>query len=101
MIEYIVEVTVEPQIVEEWVNWMSKEHIPDVMSTGMFLDYSFLRYVSNMNVNKFNITYRCSCLQTYRNYQLHFAKDMQAKHTALFGEVTLAQRRIQIVTQIE
>lgn len=101
MIEYIVEVTVEPQIVEEWVNWMSMEHIPDVMSTGMFLDYSFLRDASTMNVNKFNITYRCSSLKSFRNYQLHFAKEMQSKHSALYSEVTSAQRRIRIVTPIE
>jgi len=101
MIEYIVEVTVEPHIVEEWVSWMSKEHIPDVMRTGIFFDYTFLRDASSMNVNKFTITYRCSSLKSFRNYQLHFAKEMQLKHTVLFGEVTSAQRRIQIVTAIE
>ena len=38
MIIYNVTVTVQNEIVEEWLNWIRLEHIPEVLSTGLFID---------------------------------------------------------------
>jgi len=99
MIEYIVEVTVQHQSVDVWVDWMSKEHIPDVMSTGIFLRNTFLQKALTKNV--FVITYTCESLKDFRMYQMHSAKEKQLKHSELFGEVTSAKRKLQIVTTLE
>lgn len=99
MIEYIVEVTVEQQYVVDWVDWMLHEHIPDVMSTGLFLKNTFFQHTSLNNV--FVITYQCKCLKIFRDYQSNFAKETQLKHSKLFGKVTTANRRIQIVTNVD
>ena len=41
MIIYNVTVTVQNEIVEEWLNWIRLEHIPEVLSTGLFIDSVF------------------------------------------------------------
>ncbi|MBL8003931.1 MAG: DUF4286 family protein [Candidatus Kapabacteria bacterium] len=99
MIEYIVEVSVQHQSVDEWVNWMSNDHIPDVMSTGIFLINTFLQKALTKNV--FVITYTCESLKDFRKYQMNYAKEKQLKHTKRFGEVTSAQRKLRIVTSID
>lgn len=99
MIEYIVEVTVQLESVDVWVDWMSNEHIPDVMSTGIFFVNTFLQKALTKNV--FVITYTCDSLKDFRKYQMYYAKEKQLKHTKRFGEVTSAQRKLQIVTSIE
>lgn len=99
MIEYIVEVTVQLESVDVWVDWMSNEHIPDVMSTGLFLGNTFLQKALTNNI--FVITYSCKSLKDFRKYQMNSAKEKQLKHTELFGEVTSAKRTIQIVTSLE
>ena len=37
MIIYNITISVEKEIVQEWLDWMQKKHIPQVMSTGCFL----------------------------------------------------------------
>lgn len=38
MILYNVTVSIDPAIAEDWLDWMRKNHIPDVMATGCFLE---------------------------------------------------------------
>jgi hypothetical protein len=38
MILYNVTVSIDPSIHEEWLEWMKAKHIPDVMSTGCFVE---------------------------------------------------------------
>ena len=38
MILYNVTVSIDPEISEDWLNWMRSKHIPDVMATNCFLE---------------------------------------------------------------
>lgn len=38
MILYNVTVSIDPEIHEEWLNWMKEKHVPDVMNTGCFTE---------------------------------------------------------------
>ena len=38
MIIYRVEITIEPGIEAEWLDWMKRVHVPDVLRTGCFSD---------------------------------------------------------------
>ena len=37
MLLYNVTITVDLDVHDDWVQWMRDTHIPDVMSTGMFI----------------------------------------------------------------
>ena len=43
MFIYNVTIKVEHTIHEAWVEWMKARHIPDVMATGCFTHYQFVR----------------------------------------------------------
>ncbi|MEO1653270.1 MAG: DUF4286 family protein, partial [Bacteroidota bacterium] len=47
MVLYNVTLNVEDSIRDEFVPWMKHTHIPAVMATGLFLDYKFLKLISN------------------------------------------------------
>ena len=38
MIIYNVTVNIDEDVHEEWLDWMQRVHIPDVMNSGMFLE---------------------------------------------------------------
>jgi hypothetical protein len=43
MIIYNVTVNIENDVREEWIKWMKEVHIPNVMNTGLFLEYKMAR----------------------------------------------------------
>ena len=46
MILYNVTVNIDPEVHEDWLDWMKKTHIPDVLNTGLFIDNRFLRVLN-------------------------------------------------------
>ena len=51
MIVYNVTINLEPNIHEEWVKWMKEKHLSDVMATGMFTSYRFLKLLKIIHYN--------------------------------------------------
>lgn len=47
MILYNVTMNVEAQIVQDWLCWMKETHIPQVMETGCFTEYKFLKLLND------------------------------------------------------
>ena len=43
MFIYNVTLKIDHSIHEEWVKWMKEEHLPDVMKTGCFEKYQFVK----------------------------------------------------------
>ena len=43
MIIYNVTINIEESISQEWMSWMQKTHIPEVMNTGMFVSAKMTR----------------------------------------------------------
>ena len=43
MIVYNITIKIEPSIEKDWIDWQKKEHIPDVMATGLFTGFKFFR----------------------------------------------------------
>ena len=39
MIIYNVTIKIDNGVADEWVKWMKTEHMPELMSTGLFNDY--------------------------------------------------------------
>ncbi len=43
MFLYNVTVGIDKDVEQEWLQWMKAEHIPDVMKTGMFIEFKMYR----------------------------------------------------------
>ncbi len=80
MILYNLTVKIDHDSHEEWVEWMKSEHIPDVMSTGMFLEYRMCRLLGMDEPDgmTYAIQYFCPDMATYDIYQNRYAAKLQA-----------------------
>ena len=79
MILYNVTVSVDKDTHEEWLHWMKTTHVPDVMSTGMFLSYRFSLMISHEHEDMeiYTIQYLCKDKATLLRYQNDFAPKLQ------------------------
>lgn len=100
MINYNITVNVDADITKDWLDWMKKEHIPDVMSSGAFLNAQIKKVITRVdNGNTFAITYTCDSMKDLHHYQVHFSDDLQRKHIARYGDKAVAFRTIMQVIQ--
>ncbi|MBR9921833.1 MAG: DUF4286 family protein [Bacteroidetes bacterium] len=96
MIIYNVTVKVEPEIREDWQKWMQEIHIPDVMKTGYFTEFTFSRVISMDESDgiTFSIQYKCPDMATLHKYQVQQAPRLQAEHNGRYKERYVAFRTL-------
>lgn len=82
MILYNVTVSIDERVQEEWLDWMRSNHIPDVMSTGCFIEARISRvHGEEEGGMTFAIGYIAKSQQDYDRYQAEFASALQKDHT--------------------
>lgn len=95
MILYNVTLNVEEGIHEEWQAWMIEKHIPDVMATGMFLDYQMCKLISHQEQGvTYAIQYRCKDMKTLHNYQTNHAPELQKEVIEKYADKCVAFRTL-------
>lgn len=82
MFLYNVTITVDIDIHEDWARWMRDSHIPDVMTTGMFLSYRMGRLMGHEHVDSeiYTVQYLVKDMAHLRRYQEEFAPKLQQEH---------------------
>ena len=92
---YNVTVSVDPDIHEEWLNWMKETHIPEVLATGKFIDNRILRvHGHEENGMTYAVQYTCSSRNELDDYFNRFAPALQAAHANKYGSKAVAFRTI-------
>jgi len=96
MIIYNVTVKVDTAIAKEWVHWMKQEHIPDLMKTGLFVDYRLCRLLEQDETEGITYTaqYFCDSLEHYNTYISEHAQKMREKGFERFGNRFVAFRTV-------
>ena len=60
MIIYSITTAIEASIEEKWVDFMKLTQIPSIMSTGLFVDFRFVRIIPSQGVDlSYNLQLRC------------------------------------------
>jgi hypothetical protein len=92
---YNVTVNISDNRVEEWLNWMASEHIPEMLGTGIFQRATLVRVLGYEQGGKtYAIQYRCRSLIDFERYENEFAPKLQAKTSERFGEELQAFRTV-------
>ena len=96
MLIYNVTVNLEPSIVEEWLEWMTTVHIPEVVATGYFQSYQLFKILKEDAEHEYTycIQYQCESYIYYKQYQIEEAPRLQAKHTQKFEGKFIAFRTL-------
>ena len=95
MIIYSVMVTIEAAMEREWLVWMRRVHVPDVLRTGCFAGATISKLVEpKRDEPTYVIQYRCSAMEEYQRYRDHFAAALQKEHSDRFSGRFRAFRQI-------
>ena len=75
MIIYNVTCSIDPDIINDWLEWMEKEHVPEVMNTGVFIEAQINRVISDdkNGLVTYAIQYLCRDMKDLHMYQSNFA----------------------------
>lgn len=88
MIIYSVTINIDETVETEWVQWMKKIHIPDVMNTGKFISCRFSKLTSHKEEGSANYSaqYTCHSRHDLEDYQKNFAQQLQQKSLEKFTD---------------
>jgi hypothetical protein len=86
MITYSVTITIQASIESEWVDWMNRVHVPDVLRTGCFSECRTYKVLgADGDEPVFVMQYHCRSLEEYHRYRDNFAPALQKEHSDRFN----------------
>ena len=95
MILYSVTVTVDAAIEREWLDWMTRIHVPQVVATGCFSESRIHKVIeSEPGDSTYVLQYRGASLAEYHRYRDNFAAALQKDHTDRFAGRFRASRQL-------
>ena len=100
MIIYNVTLNIEDDIHQEWLEWMRKVHIPEVLSTGLFNGYRLCRLLDVEDAGTtYSVQYSCNSLDDYKMYKAEHAPRLQQETFRKFGDKFVAFRTLMEVVE--
>lgn len=83
---YNVTLKLDNTILDEWTAWMKDVHIPDVMATGKFETWQMAKVLGDEDPDATTIAiqYRSPDMNTFMEYQQHYATKLQEEHKAKY-----------------
>lgn len=93
---YNVTIKIESSLHQDWLNWMTSVHIPDVLSTGCFENFRLTRILGDDDEHGvgFAIQYTARDMDTFNIYQQRYAKALQKEHTDRYLNQYIAFRTL-------
>ena len=96
MIVYNITTKILPHIEEQWLQWQTHEHIPEIMATGLFDAFKKYRLLEQDDTEgiTFTIQYFTSSRQRYQQYVDRFAASLRKKAIEKWGDQSIAFRTV-------
>lgn len=96
MIVYNVTIKTDWAIHAEWMQWMLKEHIPEILSTGLFYQYRMMRLLEADETEgpTYAIQYHAQSKSDYERYIRDFSIALQTKAYEKWGDKFIAFRTV-------
>lgn len=95
MIIYSVTITIEASIESEWLDWMNRVHVPDVLRTGCFSECRTYKVLGSEGDDPiYVLQYQCRSIEEYHRYRDNFAPALQKEHSDRFSGRFRGSRQI-------
>ena len=103
MIIYSVTVIIDPIAEQEWLDWMQRVHVPDVLRTGCFFDCRIGKAIESADDEPtYVLQYRCASLAEYHRYRDNFAPALQKDHTERYaGRFRASRQLLEQIAQLD
>jgi len=101
MIVYNITVKVDNARADEWLTWMRREHIPEMVATGMFVGYRLMRIMDDDEADglTYAIQYTTAGKKQFDEYLRTYAVGLRDKHREKFGDSFIAIRTLMQVVE--
>lgn len=96
MIVYNVTIKIDKPIEVEWLKWHRNEHIPEVMSTGLFHDYKLFRLLEEDEEDSttYVTQYFTSSIEHYKKYVEQYSTLLRQKTLEKWADRFIAFRSV-------
>ena len=95
MILYNVTSSIDPEVADEWLDFMRDTHMPEVMETGFFLKSQLCRLLNEENDGiTYAAQYYCLSLEQLEQYQQVCAPALRASMDARFSGKYMSFRTV-------
>lgn len=96
MIVYNVTTKVSHAIAADWLSWLKKEHIPDLVQTGCFTHAVILHLVEADDEEgiTYAVQYHAESQALYNRYMEKYAGDMRKKALDKWGDRVISFRTL-------
>jgi hypothetical protein len=96
MLIYNVTIQVTHAIHDSWIEWMKIEHIPEVMNTGCFEKYQWVRLLETDETEgiTYAVQYYCAEKKNYESYIQRHAPLLRQKGLDKWGNQFIAFRSL-------
>lgn len=95
MILYNVTVSIDPNVHDEWLDYMRSTHIPEVLKCGLFIDNKICRvHAEEEGGLTYAIQYLLRNWEDYHRYQKEFAPALQQDHSQRYAGKFAAFRTV-------
>jgi hypothetical protein len=86
MFLYNITFNIEPEIREQWINWMKIEYFPFVLNTGHFESFRFFKLLNETENQGFtySVQFFAKSLNEVNQYLEHSAHEIIDRHNLLF-----------------
>ncbi len=98
---YNIAIKVDWSIHDEWVKWMKERHIPAVMSTNCFVEYTFAKLIEIDEVDgpTYSCQYKAQYKTDYNRYIELYSESLQKSTLEKWGNKYFAFRSLMQVVQ--
>ena len=88
MIVYNLTIKVDWDVHESWLDWMQREHIPEVLATGCFVKHSILRIleIDDSDGPTYAVQFHGVNREIYNHYIITHAASLRGKTHERWGE---------------
>jgi hypothetical protein len=102
MIIYRVEITLDAGVELEWLDWMKRVHVRDVVRTGCFSDCHIYKVIESTSSEPIYVMqYQCRSVEDYHRYRDSFAPAIQKEHSDRFaGRFRGSRQLLELVSQV-
>ena len=92
MFLYNVTVGIDKDVEQEWLQWMKDQHIPNVMDTGMFVEYRIYKVLHDQEEGSvsYSVQYFAKTINHVTLYFEKFAPALLEQHRTRFRDKHVA-----------
>lgn len=96
MLLYNVTVGIDKDVEAEWLQWMKDNHIPNVMKTGMFVDFRIFKVLHDQEDGtiSYSVQYFARSIDEIQQYLEVFAPRLVEEHRVRFLNKHVAFRTL-------